>query len=89
LSVLEVERLGLRPGEPVRFLRVDRSRWQDGVVVAVERDGSLGVRDRSGASRAVPLDRVLVRASGARGARRWEPLLERASRTEQLPLPLF
>jgi hypothetical protein len=78
--------LGLRPGEAVRFIRPDRTRWQDGVVVRVERDGSLGVRDGSGASRAVPLDRVLVRASGARGAPRWEPLLDRASRTEQLAL---
>jgi hypothetical protein len=86
VSTIEVERLGLRLGEAVRFRRVDRSRWQDGVVVGVERDGSLGVRDRSGASRAVPLGDVLVRRSGPRGARAWEPLLERAARTEQLPL---
>jgi len=86
VSAIDVERLGLRLGEAVRFRRVDRSRWQDGVVVGVERDGSLGVRDQSGASRAVPLADVLVRASGRRGARTWEPLLSRASRAEQLPL---
>src|SRR5688500_9983580 len=83
---LEVERLGLRVGERVRFLRVDRSRWQDGTVAGVERDGSLAVRDGKGASRAVLLEHVLVRGEGARGAPRWEPLLGRAARTEQLEL---
>ena len=83
---LEVERLGLQPGEKVRFLRVDRSRWQDGTVEGVERDGSLAVRDTKGASRAVLLEHVLVRAEGSRGAKRWEPLLDRAARTEQLEL---
>jgi hypothetical protein len=86
VTVLAVERLGLRVGEAVRFRRVDRSRWQDGVVIGVERDGSLGVRDRAGAARAVPLGDVLVRATSRRGTRRWEPLLSRAARTEQLPL---
>ena len=83
---LEIERLGLHLGEKIRFLRVDRSRWQDGTVTGVERDGSLAVRDQKGAARAVPLDQVLVRAVGSRGARRWEPLLDRAARTEQLEL---
>jgi hypothetical protein len=83
---LEVERLGVRVGEKVRFLRADRVRWQDGVVVGVERDGSLGIRDTKGASRAVPLGDVLVRAEGVRGGRHWEPLLDRAARTEQLEL---
>lgn len=81
-----VERLGLQPGEAVRFRRTGRARWQSGVVVGVERDGSLGIRDTDGAFRAVTLDAVLVRV---RGARRWEPLLERAARTEQLSLALF
>ena len=85
-AALGVEALGLRVGEQVRFRRVDRSRWQDGVVVGVERDGSLGVRDTAGASRAIPLADVLVRSTGRRGARTWEPLLARASRAEQLPL---
>ena len=83
---LEVERLGLRVGEPVRFLRADRTRWQDGRVKGVERDGSLAIRDDKGALRAVPLDAVLVRAEGARGGRHWEPLLDRVGRTEQLEL---
>jgi hypothetical protein len=78
--------LGLRPGERVRFRRPDRARWQEGVATHVERDGSLGVRDGDGAARAVPLDRVEVELRTARGARRWEPLLARAGRAEQLRL---
>lgn len=83
---LELERLALRRGEKIRFLRADRARWQDGAVAGVERDGSLSVRDAKGASRAVPLEHVLVVAAGSRGGRRWEPLLDRAARTEQLEL---
>ena len=83
---LELERLALRVGEKIRFLRVDRSRWQDGVVAGVERDGSLAVRDAKGASRSVLLEHVMVRTEGARGGMHWEPLLDRAARTEQLEL---
>jgi hypothetical protein len=77
-----VERFGIEAGEAVRFRRPDRSRWQDGVATGVERDGSLAITDRDGAHRAVPVELVLVRAK--RG--RWEPLLDRASRTVQLQL---
>lgn len=83
---MRLEALGLRPGEPVRFRRPDRQRWQDGVAVGLERDGSLAVRDRDGAARAVPLAGVLVRAAGRRRAAGWEPLVDRASRVEQLSL---
>ena len=78
-----IQRLGIEPGEAVRFRRPDRSRWQDGVATGLERDGSLAVADRDGAHRAIPVELVLVR-----GRRRgtWEPLLERASRTVQLQL---
>ena len=55
-------------------------------MVAVERDGSIGVRDQKGASRALAIERLEVRATGPRGANMWEPLLERAARTEQLSL---
>ena len=85
-SATAVERLGVKAGEPVRFLRADRSRWQDGVVAGLERDGSLAIRDGKGASRAVPLEHVMVRVVGSRGGHHWEPLLERASRIEQLEL---
>ena len=77
-----IERFGIEGGEAIRFRRPDRSRWQDGVATGIERDGSLAVTDRDGAHRAIPVELVLVRAK--RG--RWEPLLERASRTVQLQL---
>ncbi|HVF32959.1 MAG TPA: hypothetical protein VM933_07980 [Acidimicrobiales bacterium] len=77
-----VQRFGLEAGEPVRFRRPDRSRWQDGVATGVERDGSLAIADREGAHRAIPVELVLVR----RGPRGWEPLVDRAARTVQLSL---
>jgi hypothetical protein len=77
-----IQRFGLEPGEPVRFRRPDRSRWQDGVATGVERDGSLAVADRDGAHRAIPVELVLVR----KGRRGWEPLVDRAARTVQLQL---
>ena len=83
---LELLRLGLRPGEAVRFKRPDRSRWQSGRATGVEKDGSLAITDAKGASRAVPLQHVEVQLVTARGAKRWEPLIDRASRTEQLRL---
>jgi hypothetical protein len=45
-----------------------------------------GVRDTKGALRALPLDRVEARTVGPRGATVWEPVPERAARTEQLGL---
>ena len=78
--------VGLRAGEKVRFLRPDRSRWQTGTVRRRERDGSIGITDDNGAARAIPMQLVQVRGEGPRGARTWEPLLDRATRTEQLSL---
>lgn len=78
--------IGLRRGERVRFRRKEGGRWQEATVEAVERDGSIGVRDQKGASRALAIERLEVRATGPRGANMWEPLLERAARTEQLSL---
>ena len=78
--------LGLRPGEAVRFRRPGRSRGQTGVVRRRERDGSIRIVDGNGATRAVGIDLIEVRRDGPRGARDWEPLLERAGRAEQLDL---
>ncbi|MEY2570365.1 MAG: hypothetical protein QOE63_715 [Acidimicrobiaceae bacterium] len=78
--------LGLRVGEAVRFRRKDGGRWHEATVIGIERDGSVGVRDASGASRALTIERLEVRATGPRGARTWEPLVERAARTEQMSL---
>ncbi len=78
--------VGLRPGDRVRFRRREGGRWHEGVVVQLERDGSVGLHDDKGASRAIPLDRLEVRTTGPRGAVAWEPGDERAARTEQLRL---
>lgn len=83
---MTLEELGLRAGEPVRWRPRDGARWAEGKVSAVERDGSIGVTDRQGRARALPIDRLEVRASGPRGARTWEPLAERVARTEQMEL---
>ncbi len=76
--------LGLRPGDRVRFRRLERSAWKEAKVERRERDGSIGVRDDRGAARAIPLDRLQVRTTGPRGGSVWEPLAERAGRDEQL-----
>jgi hypothetical protein len=78
--------LGLRPGEPARFRRRENERWKEATIVRLERDGSIGLRDAKGASRAVPMNLVEVRAEGPRGGKRWEPLPDRANRVEQLDL---
>lgn len=78
--------IGLRVGERVRFRRRDTERWQDGVVERREADGSVGLRDRKGAARAIPVERIEVRVAGPRGGRGWEPLAARAARVEQLRL---
>ncbi|HZQ27933.1 MAG TPA: hypothetical protein VFA94_09550 [Acidimicrobiales bacterium] len=83
---MTLEQLGLTAGHKVRFRRRDAGRWHVGAAERVEQDGSLRVRDGKGAARAIPLALVEVRAEGPRGATRWEPLLERAARIEQLRL---
>lgn len=82
----ELAALGLSAGERVRWRDRPGGRWREGTVVGRERDGSVGVRDGRGASRALRVDRLEVRTRGPRGARTWEPLTVRVGRTEQLPL---
>ena len=85
-TVMDPLELGLRVGERVRFVQPDRARWQTGVVKKIERDGSIGIVDGKGASRAVRPEHVEVHRTTRRGAKGWEPLLARAARTEQLNL---
>ncbi|PLS75531.1 MAG: hypothetical protein CYG61_06850 [Actinobacteria bacterium] len=81
-----LEALGIRAGQRVRFRRGAGLRWHDGVATRIEKDGSLGLRDAKGATRAIRLERVEVRTAGPRGTPRWERLLDVAARTEQLRL---
>jgi hypothetical protein len=83
---VSLEQVGLRAGDRVRWRPREGARWVEGTVTGRERDGSIGVRDPQGRSRALPLDRLEVRARGPRGATTWEPAPERAARTEQLGL---
>jgi hypothetical protein len=78
--------LGLRPGEGVRFRRDRAMRWQEAVVAGRERDGSVRLTDGRGAARTISVERIEVRCTGPRGGVAWEPLTDRASRTEQLRL---
>jgi hypothetical protein len=78
--------LGLRRGDTVRFRRSASERWKPATVERRERDGSLGLRDDKGASRAIALACVEVRSTGRRGGTVWEPVAERAARTEQMKL---
>jgi hypothetical protein len=56
------------------------------VVVTRERDGGVGLRDAKGAARAIAIDHIEVRTRGPRGGIIWEPLAERAARSEQMKL---
>lgn len=78
--------LGLRVGDIVRFRRTDGGRWQEGRVAGREKDGSVSVRDAKGAARAIVVERLEVQTRGPRGGTVWEPVSERAGRTEQLGL---
>lgn len=80
-ALLEV---GLRAGDRVRWQRSAGGAWQEATVERRERDGSIGVRDGRGAARAIPLERLEVKAKGPRGGTVWQPVAERAQRDEQL-----
>jgi hypothetical protein len=83
---MTLEAVGLKVGDRVRFRRREGEHWHEARVERREKDGSIGVRDGKGASRAIPLERLEIRGRGPRGAVTWEPALERAARTEQMEL---
>lgn len=78
--------IGLRKGDRVRFRRAVDEHWKEAEVMRRERDGSIGLRDDKGASRAIAMDLIEVRTEGPRGGLVWESVVERASRSEQLRL---
>lgn len=86
LVVGDLAILGLAEGETVRWRSGASGRWKTGTVVRRERDGSVGVTDGRGMARSFAVERLEVSCSGRRGAKRWEPLVERAARSEQLRL---
>jgi hypothetical protein len=79
-------RLGLRPGEPVRFRRTDGGRWFSGKMAGVAVDGSVTVHDANGAARSLRPERIEVRRPGARGRLTWQLLSDVAITWEQLSL---
>lgn len=78
--------LGLAEGDEVRFRRRDGERWKEATVLRRESDGSVGICDRRGAIRALPITMIEVRTVGPRGGVQWEPLADRAARSEQMRL---
>lgn len=68
--------LGLEIGQIVRYLGSSDRRYREGVVLRLERDGSIGLRDERGRARAIPADRIEVRVVGPRGGEQWLPLTD-------------
>ncbi|MFK8025940.1 MAG: hypothetical protein AB8G26_18445 [Ilumatobacter sp.] len=79
-------RLGLRPGEPIRFRRNDRGRPVVGRVEGVEVDGSVQLRDPDGSARSLRPERVEIRRPGPKGRLRWQCVSDVAITWEQLEL---
>ena len=68
--------VGLEIGQLVRFAGRSDKRPRDGVVLRREADGSIGLRDERGRSRAIPVEAIEVRVVGPRGGEQWIPLTE-------------
>lgn len=64
-------RIGLEIGQLVRFRGRSDKRPREGVVLRRERDGSVGLRDERGRSRAIAIDAIEVRVLGPRGGEQW------------------
>jgi hypothetical protein len=75
LTNSELEQLGLRDGDRVRFAPKAEARPQEGTVRGSNKDGSLTITDGKGASRAIPPERVWRSARTARGKATWLPLM--------------
>ncbi|WP_040492846.1 hypothetical protein [Ilumatobacter nonamiensis] len=85
-SVSALARLGLRPGEAIRFKRNDKGRYIIGKVEGVETDGSVALRDPDGSARSLRAERVEIRRPGPFGRLRWQLVSEVAITWEQLEL---
>lgn len=85
-SPAALAQLGLRPGEPIRFRRTERSRWIVGRVSGIATDGSITLHDPDGSARSLRPERVEIRRPGSRGRLRWRVVSEVAITWEQLEL---
>ncbi len=81
-----LERLGLRPAEPIRFKRGGRGRYVIGKVEGVEHDGAVTLRDPDGSARTLRPERVEIRRPGPKGRLRWQLVSDVAITWEQLEL---
>lgn len=68
--------IGLEIGRIVRYKGRSDRRFHEGVVLRREQDGSVGLRDERGRSRAIPVEDIEVRVVGPRGGEQWVPLHE-------------
>jgi hypothetical protein len=85
-AVDALARVGLEEHQTIRFRREAGGRWIEGTAMALDADGSLGLCDKRGRRRSIPIDHVEVASRGPRGGRVWVPLAEVAAATEQLGL---
>ncbi len=85
-SASALARLGLRPGEVVRFKRNDKGRYIVGKVEGIEIDGSITLRDPDGSARSLRPERVEIRRPGSRGRLSWQIVSDVAITWEQLEL---
>ncbi len=86
IDATNLQRLGLRAGEPVRFRKGDGGRWFSGKMSGVAIDGSITFFDANGAARSLRAERVEVRRSGGRGRLTWQTVSDVAITWEQLQL---
>ena len=86
IDAATLHKLGLKPGEPVRFRRGETGRWYAGKMSGVAVDGGIAVFDANGNARSLRPERVEVRRPGSRGRLTWQTVSDVAITWEQLQL---
>ena len=86
IDAATIHRLGLKPGEPVRFRRGETGRWYTGKMSGLAVDGRITVYDANGNARSLRPERVEVRRPGGRGRLTWQTVSDVAITWEQLQL---
>jgi hypothetical protein len=81
-----LQQLGLRAGEPVRFVKPTGGRRLPGRLAGLATDGSVTIFDLDGAARSLRPERVEVRRPGPRGRLVWCVVSDVAVTWEQLEL---